>query len=230
VGEWLELLWLRVVVACRNSIEWARVVWRFYFSPTPFWRWDLALLRQYAWKNPFCISRSYLEKQGASDLHLYGETPLTTLALIAQYAGWHRGDTLFELGAGRGRTCFWLRAFVDCRVVAIEQVPEFVAKAQSVQQRYIIDRLEFRCGDMLNADLTGATGVYLYGTCLSDEEIGAVVSAFEQLAPGTQIVTVSYSLADFSSSYRTVKIFQAPFTWGVADVYIQEKLGKHEKT
>lgn len=223
--EHFQLLGLKFIVALRNICEFAQVVIRFY-PKREFRRWDLALLWSYIGHNPYKISRRYLEGKGLDDPHLYGETPLTALQEIAQQCGWMAADHLYELGCGRGRTCLWLSAFVGCRVTGIEQVPEFVTRAQRVKERFSIESLDFQQADFTKVDYQEATAIYLYGTCLDDEIIKQLIRAFSRLRKGTKIVTVSYTLNDYTNQnlFKVVKKFPVRYTWGIADVYLHEKL------
>ena len=77
---------------------------------------------------------------------------------------------------------------------------------------------------MFEADYKQATVIYLYGTCLDDEEIKRLVRRFEGLAPGTKVITVSYPLSEYADTYMTHKEFPARFPWGRAQVYLNYKV------
>lgn len=219
--EFLRLLGLNILVSLKNIAEFCRIVKR-YYPNKGFRRADLAVLRKYLFNNPFRISKRFLSEQGVEDPYTYGETPLTTMELIADECAISAGDVVFELGCGRGRTCFWLAFFKNCRAVGIEYIPEFVDIAQRVKALYEIPEVDFIQEDMLQTDLTTATVVYLYGTCYSEAFISALIKKFEKLPKGTRIITVSYSLQEFKSEeFAVVRCFPASFTWGEADVYLQ---------
>lgn len=220
-----ELLWLNLMTSIRNSIEWMKVVVKYYTQSRKFARIDLQLLLTYLFASPFRVSKKFLTDRGEKDVYAYGETPLTTLDAISRQCGVSREDVVFELGSGRGRSCFWLREFIGCDVVGVEWVPEFVKNCQRVRDLCGVEGLEFRCGDMTTSDLTGATVVYLYGTCLDAASIRKLVSLFEKLPSGTKIITVSYPLSDYAAggTFEVMKRFPMPFTWGVGDVYLQCK-------
>lgn len=221
VKEFFELLWVNFVVFIKNSIEFFRVAFRYYRSFS-FLKADLALRLTYLFNNPYKISKRFLMKKGADDIYAYGETPLTSLELIVKECGLSNKDCVFELGCGRGRTCFWLHSFVGCSVVGIEYVPEFVERAEKVTKRLGIANVEFRCTDMAKADLSGATACYLYGTCLDEKTINALISHFAKLPSGTKIITVSYPLTDYADTdaFEVMKRFTVPYTWGNADVFL----------
>lgn len=223
--EHFSLLLLHAKVRYINLIEYCRVVFRYYRNHS-FCKIDLALLFSYLFQNPYRLSKRFLLKAGESDVYTYGETPLTTLDQIARNCDLNFSDTVIEMGCGRGRTCFWLNQFIGCRVIGIEYVPEFVDKANRIKERFHVKRVEFRLEDFFKADLSEASVIYLYGSCLSSEQIDALIGRFSQLAKGTKIITVSYALTEIDSGapFEIVKQFSAPFTWGVTTVTLQRKL------
>jgi len=222
--ETTALFGLNLKVKWFNLIEFIRLFFRYYGNDR-FLKIDLSLLAAYFLRNPFKISKQFLFKKGESEVYTYGETPLTTLDLIAQTCRISPKDTVYELGCGRGRTCFWLHEFIGCRVVGVDYVPTFIEKAQYVQQQFHVSAVSFKCEDFFHTDLQNATVIYFYGTCSSNIEISKLIDRFSQLAKGTQIITVSYALTDYqpTAPFEILKRFSAPFTWGEADVYLQVK-------
>lgn len=222
--EYFTLLGINLVVKARNFIEYMRVLYRYYRKKS-FAKADGSLVLMYLFDNPFSISRRYFLHRSNSEEFTYGETPLTSLEKIAKEARLTSKDTVYELGCGRGRTCFWMQSFIGCKVVGIDLVPDFIQRAQRIQRKLKIENIQFKTEDFLKSDLKNASVIYLYGTCLEDETIKHLISHFKQLAPGTRIITVSYALSDYTDQpiFETMKRFPARFTWGEGDVYIQVK-------
>lgn len=222
VKEFLELLWLNFIVKIRNFKEFMAVMTRYYRN-IPFLKIDLSLLSSYLFKSPFEMSKCYLMKKGEKEIYAYGETPLTTLDDIAKQCQISSHDTVFELGFGRGRTCFWLYSFIHCKVIGIEIIPEFVEIANKIKTKYAIHDIEFRQGDIIESDYTGASVIYLYGICFEDAFIKKLIKKFQNLPKGTKIITISYPLEDYTEkqTFEVMKRFPAKFTWGEADVYLQ---------
>ncbi len=220
--EFIILQIIHFKVKWVNLIEYIKVVYNYYFN-VKFCRIDTALLFAYLFKNPFRISKKFLLSRGAEEIYTYGETPLTTLDHISKECRLTQEDTVFELGCGRARTCFWLNTFIGCKVVGIDFVPEFIAIANKVAERYHLEQVTFRLEDIFEADFSGATVIYLYGICYTDEEIGRLVKGLNRLPKGTKIITVSYAITDIipEAPYRTEHKFSAAFTWGITDVYLQ---------
>lgn len=222
--EYLALLFLNIKVRCGNILDYL-IVFVNYYSNFEFFKIDNYLLFSYLFNNPFGISKRFLIKQGAEDIYTYGETPLRTLEAISKECRISPKDVVFELGCGRGRTCFWLNQFIGCSVVGIDFVPEFIKRANEVKEKFGLTQVYFREEDFLDSDLTGATVVYLYGTSYSDVLIRKLVKKFSKLPRGTKFITVSYSLSMYSDYpiFEVMKRFPAKFTWGEGDVYLEIK-------
>lgn len=219
--EFLVLLWVNLRVHTRNFFEFLRVALR-YYSSVRFAKIDLALLLTYLFNNPYLISKKFLLQRGEKEVYAYGETPLTTLEAISKECQIAEKDVVYELGCGRGRTCFWLNTFIGCRVVGVEYIPEFVERANQVKSKFQVDGVEFRHQDMLITDYSDATVIYLYGTTLEDATINQLITKLQKTAPGTKIITVSYPLTDYASStmFEVMRCFPARFPWGETDVYL----------
>lgn len=222
--ESLVLLTINIKVNIWTFFEYCRVVIKYYSDPT-FFKIDTTLLLSYLFASPFRISKRFLLLKGEKEVYTYGETPLTSLEVIARECQLSVRDVVFELGCGRGRTCFWLNQFIGCAVIGIDYVPAFIKRALKVKRRFHVQRVFFRLEDLFQADLKGATVVYLYGTCFSAESIDLLMERFRELPEGTKIITVSYALTEYrpEAPFRVLKQFSVPFTWGITDVYLQIK-------
>ena len=235
--EWSTLFWVHFKVKFINLIEYGQVVIH-YYPNVNFAKIDSALLLSYLFLNPYHISSRFLSQKGEEELFTYGETPLTTLERIAHNSGITSQDVVFELGCGRGRTCFWLNQFIGCSVVGVDFVPTFIEKGNKIKKRFQVKGVSFRledflqpklCETNLNVNLNffqGATVIYLYGSCLSAKEIRHLISLFTTLPEGTTVITVSYPLTDYQSKapFTITKQFPALFTWGEAEVFVQKKI------
>lgn len=212
--EYFLLFLIRFKVQCLSFVEYLRVIFK-YYPDIEFFKIDTCLLLSYLFANPFRISKQFLLKRGERDLYTYGETPLTTLDHIARTCGLTSDDTVVELGCGRGRTCFWLHQFMGCRVIGIDYLPTFIVKASKVRDYFRIEDVEFRLEDLFQADLRGATVIYLYGTCYSVAQICQLIDHFSNLPERTKIITVSYALPEFNpeAPFKILKQFPASFPW-----------------
>jgi SAM-dependent methyltransferase len=225
IWEYPELLWTSLVVRKRNFVEFCKVAARYYYPTLSFMSIDQALLRQYFFRGPYKISKTFLKNKGAENIYAYGETPLTTVELIAETCQFKASDTIFELGCGRGRTCFWLNAFIHCKVVGIDFIPDFIDKATTVKKQYNLKDITFRCEDFLQSSLKDATIIYINGTCYDTPFIEQLAEKLSHVPAGTKIITVSYPLTEYTKKpvFEVMKRFEADFTWGTADVYLQQR-------
>jgi SAM-dependent methyltransferase len=182
---------------------------------------ERAFKRAYRFQNPFRMCRRFSEQRGEERVDAYGETPLPVYAQIARMAHLSQSDTVIEMGCGRGRGVFFLSHLLGCRVVGIDWVPAFIQNALAVARSLVPSLpVSFQCEEMQYADLSRATAVYLYGTCLSDAQIAALIPRFEKMDAAARIITVSYPLSDYSSRFHTIAQCTALFPWGDAEVYV----------
>jgi len=205
-----------------DFIEQIKVVAKYYL-PYRFHRYDLLLLRHYLLQSPFSISKEFLIKQGADDPYQFGETPLTELEKIARLAEVGKGDVVYDLGCGTGRTSFFLNAVFGCRVEGVEIIPYFVERAEDIKRRVGNDDVNFTCSDMLETDFYKATVVYFYGTCAEDDFVKALIERLKlNLQPGARVITISYPLKEFGESSFVLKE-EVPirFNWGASTAYLQ---------
>jgi len=215
-------------VKALRLFEAVRVISRYYCEPA-FLKIDLYFLSQYLFQNPFRISKLHSIKKRESAIHTYGETSLSTMETIAQKGQIAGDDVVFELGCGRGRTCFWLHHFIGCKVVGIDYVPVFIQKADQIKKKLDLVGIEFRLEDFLQSDFREASVIYLYGSCYSAPFLRSLVKRLEALPQALKIISVSFPLTDYQSRpvFEVVKKFSAPFLWGTGDVYVQIKKAGH---
>jgi SAM-dependent methyltransferase len=224
----IKLLAFRFLISFRNLIEAWKVFFRYYYN-WKFFKIDIYLLRCYVYKSPYKIAKQFLEARGEANIYTYGETPLTTMDVIVQNCQITASDVVYELGCGRGRTCFWLRSFVNCQVVGIEYIPEFVVVAQRIMRKFSLKGITFKMEDILQANFEGASVIYFYGTCSETTFILKLIDKLAKLPQFVKIITVSYPLTIYTTEplFEIIKNFPAEFTWGTADVYLQVGL-KHK--
>jgi hypothetical protein len=224
--EKVSLFALYCVVKKRFFVEWCSTCYRYYSRKPLFFLIDVVFFALYALRTPFTVSKRYLQGQDSENIYTYGETPYSTLEYIARECDITDKDTVYELGCGRGKTLFWLASFIGCRCHGIEIIPSFVQRAQRVQSLFSVEKISFCCEDMLEADFSKATVVYLYGTCLDDTFIRSLAKKMRSLPPGARIITVSYPLTGYSDEemFSLEKTFSASFTWGSTDVYCHRRL------
>lgn len=179
----------------------------FYSSPK-FALIDLAFGFLALFLNPYRTCRKFLQKKGESSIYAYGETPLKTYEKIAREADLQKHDTWFEMGAGRGKGCFWLAHFFGCKVIAIEKVPLFYRLGKTLSYFFRMKNLVWENKDFLTMGLKGATIIYFYGAW-----------PYLDFPSNAKIVTISEPLPQC----RVLKKFWVRFPWGRTTAFLQVK-------
>lgn len=226
IKEIFSLCWIRLSAAYCEWKDLLYVIFTFYPNKL-FFQLDLLLAWRYFFYSPYRISREYLEQKNALDLYQYGETPLKSFVKIIKHISLQPNDRFFEIGAGRGRIAFWMAIFKKVEVVGIERIPLFVSIANKIAQQFCLSSVSFVCRDILDVDYTQANCIYICGTCFEEEIIYKLIhKKFNTLKSGTCVITVSYSLLDYTenNTYRIDKEVEVTFPWGKTVAYIQYKL------
>jgi SAM-dependent methyltransferase len=124
--------------------------------------------------------------------------PSTPLAVdeMLRLADVKPGDLVVDLGSGDGRVVIAAARDYGARGLGIEIDAELVALSRRNAERSgVSDRVEFRRGDVLAADLSGASVVTLY--LLPALVARLQPKLFAELAPGARIVAHDYGFPDW---------------------------------
>ena len=177
--------------------------------------------------NPYAICKRYLEAY-PDDLvqKVYGETFFTTLEKIRDRVGLTQQDVVYELGSGRGRSCFWFGCVVGCKTVGIELNPRFVYHAQQVAKKAKLSHVEFQMINMMEVDYSEATCIYLYGSCLNEAAMRNLIQALQTCKKGTWLITVTNPLDDYQEDHGFEYLGSSParYLWGYTGLYFHRKL------
>lgn len=202
-------------------VEFFRVLFCYYHKFC-FLISDTLLISCYFFCNAYKNNKRFMVSRGEKNIYVYGETPLTSLDYIACKCHILSDDVVYDLGCGCGRTLLWLRSFIGCQVVGVDYNPTFEKRFNNIKKWLRLDKVTFLCDDICEVDLSEATVIYLYGTCLGEEVIQKLLLSFKKLQPSCKIITVSYSLTEYSNEYILVESFFVRYPWGRAEVFIQK--------
>jgi hypothetical protein len=192
-----------------------------YYKNKKLLQADCLLFLLYFFSNPYRMCRKFLEKKRAHNIYAYGETPLTTLEQLVLSFNIQPEDRWLDLGAGRGRGCFWISEVWGCPTRGIEWIPSFVSRAAWIVKQLSLPRLEFQNIVMEKADFSWPDVVYLCGTCMSEEEIEALLIPMKALRSGAKVITISEPLND--PSYLLIQSIPVSFPWGETEAFLQIK-------
>ena len=133
-------------------------------------------------------------------------TPPEVVERMLQLAGTRADDLVIDLGSGDGRIVIAAAQKFGARGLGIELDAALVEKSRENARRLNLeDRVRFVEGDVLRADISGASVVTVY---LLPALMVQLQSRFiDQLAPGTRVVSHSFTMAGWPPDHsETVKV------------------------
>ncbi|MFB6229815.1 MAG: cyclopropane-fatty-acyl-phospholipid synthase family protein [Salinibacter sp.] len=120
-------------------------------------------------------------------------TPRKTVKGMLELADVSKRDTVYDLGSGDGRVPIMAAKKYGAYGVGIEIKPDLVQRARkNAKLSGVSDKVEFRQQDIFKADFSDATVVTMY--LFPEVNIKLRPMLFEQLDPGTRIVSHSFDM------------------------------------
>jgi cyclopropane fatty-acyl-phospholipid synthase-like methyltransferase len=130
----------------------------------------------------------------------YVPTPPLVVEAMLDLAKITPDDRLYDLGSGDGRLVL-AAAARGTRSVGIDIDPSLVLRSQnSAREANLTHLAEFRCANLFSTDLSGVTVLTLY--LREHINIALLPKLRAELAPGTRIVSHSFSMGDWEPLQR----------------------------
>jgi SAM-dependent methyltransferase len=146
------------------------------------------------------LAASFAADQDISINAPYVETPPDVVTEMLRLAKVKRNDVVYDLGCGDGRIVI-AAARTGARGVCIDLYPEHIATARRNAARAgVARRIEFRVGDLFDADLRPATVVTLY--LLPEVNRRLRPKLLGELRPGARVVSHSFDMGDWAPDKR----------------------------
>jgi len=124
------------------------------------------------------------------------ESPQPVVDRMLEVADVTENDVVYDLGSGDGRIPITAARDYGARGVGIEIKPDLVERARgNAQDAGVGDRVEFREGDLFEADISEATVVTLY--LLPSVNLELRPKLFRELEPGTRIVSHDFDMDEW---------------------------------
>jgi len=124
------------------------------------------------------------------------ESPQPVVDRMLEVANVGEDDVVYDLGSGDGRIPITAARDYGARGVGIEIKPDLVERArENAQDAGVGDRVEFREGDLFEADISDATVVTLY--LLPSVNLELRPKLFRQLEPGTRVVSHDFDMDEW---------------------------------
>ena len=126
----------------------------------------------------------------------YEPTPMPVVRAMLTLANVGPSDVVYDLGSGDGRMVITAAQEFGARGVGIEIDPALVARAESNARTAGVDqRVEFRHGNMYEADVSDATVVTLF--LHPDPNLKLRPKLLKDLRPGARIVSYVWNMGDW---------------------------------
>ncbi len=120
-------------------------------------------------------------------------SPMPVVQRMLKLADLKRGEVLFDLGAGDGRTVTMAAKSFGARAVGVELREDLAKKALStIHENGLSDRVTIVNGDMFTVNLSSADVVFLYLTTSANEKIKPKLET--ELKKGVRVVSHDYEI------------------------------------
>ncbi|AEI62123.1 SAM-dependent methyltransferase [Corallococcus macrosporus] len=144
-------------------------------------------------------------------------TPEGAVEGMLALAGVKPGDTVYDLGSGDGRIVISaVQKHGAKRAVGVDINPERISEAnQNASQAGVKNKVEFRQGDLFDADIGDASVVTLYLLPSVNERLKPKLLA--ELKPGTRIVSHSFDMGDWAPTKTVESEGRTLYLWVVPE-------------
>ena len=198
-------------------------VHRLFYKNRSFKKLDLFFHKLYHLKNPYRICKEYNRAKGLTSCHSYGETPLTVFQEMFEKGNLKTSDSFVDLGCGRGRGVFFASSFFGCHSIGVELIPFFCKQAKEISSFAKMKKLQFFCQEMTSFDVTLGSFFYFYALCMEEKEVALTVAHLEKMTLGSKVVSVSFPITEYSSSFSLISSWEAKYPWGKTRLFLHVK-------
>ena len=127
---------------------------------------------------------------------IYVPTPQNVVEAMLKLANVHKGDVVYDLGCGDGRTVVTAAKQYGVHAVGIDINPERIQEShETAKQAGVTKMVTFRNEDLFEADIREATVVTLY--LLQSLNVKLKPKLWKDLKPGTRIVSHTFDMGDW---------------------------------
>ncbi|MCP3138746.1 SAM-dependent methyltransferase [Pyxidicoccus xibeiensis] len=147
----------------------------------------------------------------------YVPTPEAAVEGMLKLAEVKAGDTVYDLGSGDGRIVISaVKNHGASRAVGVDINPERITEAnENARRAGVQDKVEFRQGDLFDADIGDATVVTLYLLPSVNERLKPKLLA--ELKPGTRIVSHGFDMGDWKPEKEIQEGGRTLYLWVVPE-------------
>lgn len=146
----------------------------------------------------------------------YVPTPNQVVEAMLNLAKVTKSDTVIDLGCGDGRIVITAAQKFGARGIGVDLNPERIAEAEAnAKAAKVGDRVKFVEQDLFKADIREATVVTLY--LLPSVNARLKPRLFEQLKPGTRVVSHSFDMPDWQPKEKIQVDGRTLYLWVIPE-------------
>ena len=144
----------------------------------------------------------------------YEPTPMPVVRAMLELADVGPEDVVYDLGSGDGRIVITAARDFGARGVGVEIDPALVTRAQAnAREAGVEDRVEFRLGNMYEADVSPATVVTLFLHPEPNLKLRPKLRA--DLPPGARVVSYYWDMGDWPAEKVREVNRRSIFLWRI---------------
>jgi SAM-dependent methyltransferase len=171
--------------------------------------------------------RNEVSKAGGAPI--YGEILPSSVHLLARYFKIKENDVFYDLGSGNGKVAMQIYLYTPAKKsVGVELSLQRHQQALEARKRCLSKKLaksdktlDYVQGDILKADISDATLIYMCSTCYTPRMMKILQSKVENLPKGVKVATLKKFKK--SSKLKLVESLSLPMTWSKSSpVYIYQ--------
>ncbi len=145
---------------------------------------------------------------------IFVPTPDNVVQQMLKMANVHKGDVVYDLGCGDGRTVIAAARDFGARGVGIDINPERIKESQdNAQKAGVTDRVVFRLEDLFEANIKEATVVTLY--LLPSLNVKLRPKLWKDLKPGARIVSHDFDMGGWEPEKKVTVEGHTVYFWTV---------------
>lgn len=159
---------------------------------------------------------AWAQQEGRPRLDVpYVPTPQSVVDKMLEMAQVKSSDVLYDLGCGDGRIVITAASKFGARGVGIDIDPERISEAkENAQKAGVSNKVQFRQADLFKSNFAEATVVTLY--LLPDINKKLRPQLWQQLKPGTRIVSHAFDMGDEWPPERTERVdYKTIYSWTI---------------
>jgi len=163
--------------------------------------------------------RAMIEEGGGNPT--YGEITFDAVEELINEFKEHltKKDVFFDLGSGTGKVCVQVALRTPAKAIGIELSPTRYQAAQQIKQELLNkkiltdkNKLQFFEQNILDADLSNASVIFLCSTCFSEELMQKLSDKIARLPKPVIVITLK-ELPNSDNKFKLLKRMTLPMTW-----------------